>query len=85
MNAACLLTAIRRTETTAREALAKFWDRISTREPFIAMPAGRDAVELANLSTLGPAASAGIFLSRFFRLASSTHSVSTTHTSGQDC
>lgn len=50
----------------AREALAKFWDSVSTRESFNVMPAGRDAVELAKISALGPAASAGVFLSRYF-------------------
>jgi NTE family protein len=49
----------------AREALAKFWESVSTREPFNVMPGG-GAVELARQSDLDPTAAAGLFLSRFF-------------------
>jgi NTE family protein len=50
----------------AREALAKFWESVSTREPFNAVPAALGAVELARISESDPATKAGLFLSRFF-------------------
>jgi NTE family protein len=50
----------------AREALTKFWESVSTRDPFNAMPVTRGAVELATRFESSPATSAGQFLSRFF-------------------
>ena len=50
----------------AREALTKFWESVSTRDPFYAMPATGDAVELAAKAGSDPAATAGLFLSRYF-------------------
>jgi NTE family protein len=50
----------------AREALATFWDSVSTREPFNAIPADLDAVDLAKRSDSNRAAMASLFLSRYF-------------------
>jgi NTE family protein len=50
----------------AREALTKFWESVSTQEPFNPMPAEWGAVELAKKSESDPATKAGLFLSRFF-------------------
>jgi len=53
-------------EDGAREALTKFWESVSTREPFNMMPGAWSAVELATRSKSNPATTAGLFLSRFF-------------------
>jgi NTE family protein len=50
----------------AREALAKFWESVSTQEPFNPMPTEWGAVELAKKSGSDSATKAGLFLSRFF-------------------
>ena len=50
----------------AREALAKFWESVSTRDPYNVMPAAGDAVELATKAESDPATTAGLFLSRYF-------------------
>ena len=50
----------------AREALAKFWESVSTGDSFSVMPAEWGAAELAKRTESDPAAKAGFFLSRFF-------------------
>jgi NTE family protein len=50
----------------AREALTKFWESVSIREPFNLMPPAWGAVELAKRSDSAPATTAGLFLTRFF-------------------
>jgi NTE family protein len=50
----------------ARAALAKFWESVSTGEPFNIMPAEWGAEELAEKTRPDPATTVGLFLSRFF-------------------
>jgi NTE family protein len=67
MNAAVLAHGyMRGGRDGARDALAKFWESVSTRESFNVMPAEWGAVELAKRSESDAAAKAGFFLSRFF-------------------
>jgi len=67
MNAAVLAHGyMRGGRDGAREALAKFWESVSTRESFNLMPAEWGAVELASRSESNAATKAGFFLSRFF-------------------